>query len=89
MALLCVLLVALSAAVQVMHHCTALELNSGQPLGPAFCAVCMTAAVATPAIAALVIALYRILLMESAALPMLAYGRIAAFSLYIRPPPAI
>ncbi len=87
--MVCLGLIVLAAAVQVMHHCTALELNQEPGSTPVFCAVCMTLQVATLAVAALVMAIGRLPGLEATALPEIAPQPGAYFALSIRPPPSL
>ncbi len=87
MAILCLGLIVLATAVQVMHHCTALELNREPGSTPVFCAVCMTVQVAALAVAILVITVSRLSGVEPTALPQIAPIPGACFALSVRPPP--
>jgi hypothetical protein len=84
----CLALIVLAAAVQVMHHCTALELNQEPGSTSVFCAVCMTLQVATLAVAALAIAIRRLPGVEPIALPQIAPEFGTCFALSVRPPPS-
>ena len=89
LAVLCLALIVLAAAVQVMHHCTALELNREAGSAPVFCAVCMTLQVATLAVVALAISIRRVPGTEPVVAaqfpPDLGFG----FALRVRPPPCL
>ncbi len=93
-AVLCLLLILAATGVQVMHHCTDLELvpgphSGGKPLpGPGVCVICMTVQVATLAVAAAVIAVSRLASLELPLRPGLAPRTGVCFALYVRPPPA-
>ena len=89
LAAVCLALVMLATAVQVMHHCTALELNQEAGSAPVFCAICMTVQVATLAVAALVITMSRLLGAEPITLPQIAPELAACFALSVRPPPSL
>ncbi len=93
-AVLCLLLLLTATAVQVMHHCTDLELipgphSGGKPLpGPGVCVICLTVQVATLAVAAAVIAISRLASFEPPRAPAVVPQPAACFALYVRPPPA-
>lgn len=92
-AVLCLLLILAATGVQVMHHCTDLELvpgpHSGKSLpGPGVCVICMTVQVATLAVAAAAIAVSRWASLQPSLRPGLALQPAACFALYVRPPPA-
>ncbi len=89
LAIVCLTLIVLAAAVQVMHHCTALELNQEPGSTPIFCAVCMTLQVATLAVAVLVMAISRLRDVEMIAFPQIPPRPGAAFALSVRPPPSL
>lgn len=85
---MCLTLVVLTTAVQVMHHCTAFELNREPGSAPVYCAICMTAQVATLAVAALVWMIGRVVgnppVTPIAVTPQFT----ACFALSVRPPPS-
>jgi hypothetical protein len=85
----CLGLIVLAAAIQVMHHCTALELNQEPGSTPVFCAVCMTLQVATLAVAVLVMAVSSLRGVEAIALPQITPQPAACFALSVRPPPSL
>lgn len=94
-AVFCLLLVLAVTGVQVMHHCTDMELSPGQhgggtsfPGSSAVCVICMTVQVATLAVAAAVIAVSPLVSSESPAHAGLPPQTAACFALYVRPPPA-
>ena len=89
LAMVCLSLIVLAAAVQVMHHCTALELNQEPGSTSVFCAVCMTLQVATLAVATLVMTITRALGAEPLAAPRLALEFDCCFALSNRPPPSL
>lgn len=86
---MCLALVVLAAAVQVMHHCTALELNQEPGSTPVFCAVCMTLQVATLAVAVVVMAISRVRGVDAIAFPQITLQPSACFALSVRPPPSL
>lgn len=88
LAAVCLGLIVLATAVQVMHHCTAFELNQEPGSAPVYCAICMTAQVATLAVAALVWMISRIVGDEPLAIPQFAPQFTPCFALYVRPPPS-
>ncbi len=82
--------VLVAVAVQVLHHCTALETGGVEPgSAPVYCVVCMSAQVAALAISAVVFAVTSL----AAAEPPPYLERIPevalAFALYVRPPPTL
>ncbi len=87
--MVCLGLIFLAVAVQVMHHCTALELNQEPGSTPVFCTVCMTLQVATLAVAVLVLAISRLRRIEALIFPQIAPQPGACFALSIRPPPSL
>ena len=87
--MVCLALIVLAGAVQVMHHCTALELNREPGSTPVYCAVCMTLQVATLAVTALVMTISRLLGMEAIALPQITHEPATCFALSVRPPPSL
>ncbi len=87
--MLCLGLIVLATAIQVMHHCTALELNREPGSTPVFCAVCMTVQVASLAVATLVITVSRLPGVEPIALPPIAPLPGTCFALSVRPPPSL
>ncbi len=86
---MCLGLIVLAAAVQVMHHCSALELNQEPGTTSVFCAVCMTLQVATLAVAVLVMAISRLPGVRAIALPQIAPELDVCFALSVRPPPSL
>lgn len=90
MAGICLALILLAVAVQVMHHCTALDINQEPGGGPVYCPVCMTMQVATMAFAVLVVATIRRLPgTVTTALPRSVPRMGAALALSVRPPPSL
>ena len=89
LAALCVALIVLATAIQVMHHCTALELNRDPGSAPAFCVICMSAQVAALTVAAIVITISRLPEPDPVADSPIAPHPGACFALSIRPPPSV
>ena len=89
LAVVCVALIVLATAVEVMHHCTALELNRGPGNAPAFCAICMSVQVAALTVAAIVITLGRLLEPDPVSHATSAPRAGSCFALSIRPPPSL
>ena len=89
LAVVCVALIVLATAVQVMHHCTALELNRDPGSAPAFCAICMSVQVAALTVAAIVITIGRLPEPDPVAYSPIAPRAGTCFALSIRPPPSL
>ena len=87
--MVCVALIVLAAGVQVLHHCTALELNQERGSTPVFCAVCMTLQVATLAVVALVMVISRLATAATVVLPRIVPQPGVCFALSVRPPPSL
>lgn len=88
LAAVCLALIVLTTAVQVLHHCTAFELNREPGTAPVYCAVCMSVQVATLAVAALVWMVARRLQDQPLPLLQVAPEFGACFALSVRPPPS-
>jgi len=87
LAVVCLAIIVLATAVQVMHHCSAFELNQEPGAAPVFCAICMTAQVVTLLLAALVWMISRLLRVAPLALPEFLPQLTECFALSVRPPP--
>ena len=82
--------VLVAVAVQVLHHCTALESGGIEPgSAPVYCVICMSAQVAVLAVSAVVFAVTSLAAAEpppySERIPEVSLG----FALYVRPPPTL
>jgi len=93
-AVFCLLLILAVTGVQVLHHCTDMELSAAQHSGgtslpgSAVCVICMTVQVAILAVASAVIAVSRLISIELPARAGVPPQSAACFALYVRPPPA-
>ncbi len=82
--------VLMTVAVQVLHHCTALESGGIEPGGsPAYCVICMSAQVAVLAVAAVVFAVTTLAAAEPPPYAQTFPDLAPCFALYVRPPPSL
>ncbi len=82
--------VLVAVAVQVLHHCTALESGGIEPGGaPAYCVICMSAQVAALAVAAVVFAVSTLAAAEPPPYAETVPDLPSWFALYVRPPPSL
>ncbi len=90
----CIVLLLLAMTLQVAHHCSLNELSTGHHAGDDFapaastCVICMTAQIATLAVAALVLAGLSSIHIDAVVYAEIPGERLADFALCIRPPPA-